>query len=111
MRHRSRGRAKLLTPKLADPLRSNTGRWRKSYDDAMAALSKLAEKAKTEAERQEIYRDHGLPEKEFNPRFLALAQRYPNDPAAVDAMVWIIEKTTRYSDGYTRWWPRRSTAR
>ncbi len=72
----------------------------KGYDDAMAALSKLGEKAKTEAERQEIYKDHGLPEKEFNPRFLALAQRYPNDPAAVDALVWIIEKTMRYSDGY-----------
>jgi peroxiredoxin len=69
----------------------------KDYNDAMAALGKLVEKARTEAERQTIYKDHGLPEKEFNPRFLALAERYPNDSAAVDALVWIIEKTVRYS--------------
>ena len=65
-------------------------------------LNKLGEKAKTQAERQAIYKDHRLPEKEFNPRFLALAERYPNDPVAVDALVWIVEKTMRYWDGYDR---------
>jgi RNA polymerase sigma factor (sigma-70 family) len=64
----------------------------KNYDDAMAAHSKLRETAKTEAERREIDKNHLAPEQQFNLRFLALAQRYPDVPAAVDALVWIIEK-------------------
>ena len=74
----------------------------KEYDDAMKALSDLAQQAKTDAERQQIYKERGLPEKDFNPRFLALAERYPNDSAAVDALVWIVEKTMRYAAGYHR---------
>jgi RNA polymerase sigma factor (sigma-70 family) len=72
------------------------------YDDAMAAYQKLGEKAKTQAETQEIYKDRTLPQIEFNPQFLALAERYPNDPIAVDALVWIVDKTMTYWDSYDR---------
>jgi hypothetical protein len=73
-----------------------------NYDIAMAAFVKLSENAKTQAEREAAYKGHHIPEEDFNPRFLALAQRYPKDPVAFDALVWIVEKTMRYWDGYNR---------
>ncbi len=73
-----------------------------AYDLAMAAFNKLGENAQTQAEREAAYKGHHIPEEDFNPRFLALAQRYPNDPVAFDALVWILEKTMRYWDGYNR---------
>jgi hypothetical protein len=74
----------------------------KDYDLAMAAFNKLGEKAKTDAEREAAYKGHHIPEEDFNPRFLALAERYPNDPVALDALIWIVEQTLRYWDGYNR---------
>ncbi len=74
----------------------------KEFDDAMAAYNKLGENVKTHEELQAIYKDRTLPEIAFNPRFLALAERYPNDPVAVDALVLVLEKTMRYWDGYHR---------
>ena len=32
------------------------------------------------------------------PRFVALAERYPDDPAAMDALLWVVEKTTSGGD-------------
>jgi RNA polymerase sigma factor (sigma-70 family) len=93
------GASDALTPRLPSPAEQYRALV-KGYDDATAALSKLVETAKTEAERNKLYMDHGLAEKDFNPRFLALAERYPNDPAAIDALVWITEKTMGYWDGY-----------
>ncbi len=72
------------------------------YDLAMAAFDKLGENAKTQAEREAAYKGHHIPEEDFNPQFLALAERYPRDPVAIDALVWIVEKTMRYWDGYNR---------
>ena len=74
----------------------------KEFDDAMAAYNKLGENVKTHEELQAIYKDRTLPEIAFNPRFLALAERYPNDPVAADALVLVLEKTMRYWDGYHR---------
>ncbi len=31
-------------------------------------------------------------------RFVALAERYPKDPAAMDALMWVVEKTMSASD-------------
>ena len=69
------------------------------YKDAMAAYTKLGQNVTDQAKLQAIYKDRSIPEKAFNPRFLALAERYPNDPVAIDALVWIIEQTMRYWDG------------
>ncbi len=70
------------------------------FDVAMAAYNKLGENAQTQAEREAAYKGHRLPELEFNPQFLALAERYPNDPVAIDSLSWILEKTMRYWDSY-----------
>jgi RNA polymerase sigma factor (sigma-70 family) len=74
----------------------------KEYDLAMAEFNKLGEQAKTDAEREAAYEGHHIPEVDFNPRFLALAERYPNDPVAMQALFWIVEQTMRYWDGYNR---------
>jgi RNA polymerase sigma factor (sigma-70 family) len=63
------------------------------YDEARAAHRKLGEKARTQAEAEAAYKDHPAPEGEFTPRFFALAERYPNDPIAVDALVWVVERS------------------
>jgi len=95
------GSSEAPTPKLPSP----ADQYRalvKRYDDAMAAFTKLGENVKTQAERQAIYKDRTLPQIEFNPRFLALAERYPNDPVAIDSLIWIVDKTMTYYDGYDR---------
>ena len=74
----------------------------KDYDLAMAAFNKLGENAKTQEEREAAYKGHHLPEEDFNPRFLALAERYPNDPVAAQSLIWIVEQTMRYWDGYNQ---------
>jgi RNA polymerase sigma factor (sigma-70 family) len=87
------------TPKMPTPAEQYRALL-KSYDDAMRAYTRLGENAKGQAELQAIYKDISIPEKDFNPRFLALAERYPNDPVAIDALVWIVEQTMRYWDGH-----------
>jgi RNA polymerase sigma factor (sigma-70 family) len=71
----------------------------KSYDDAMATYRKIGEKAKTQDEAIAAYQGHHIPEEDFKPRFLKLAERYPNDPVAVDALIWILEQTMRCGEG------------
>ena len=67
------------------------------YDEARAAHRKLGEKARTQAEAEAAYKDHPAPEGEFTPRFFALAKRYPNDPIAVDALVWVVERSMTHA--------------
>jgi len=99
-------------PKVKEPIPAEQFRdLVRRYDLANAAFGKLGEKAKTQAEREAAYKGHHIPEEDFNPRFLALAERYPNDPVAIDALVWILEKTMSYWDGYTEPRAMRSAAR
>jgi hypothetical protein len=72
----------------------------KQYDIALAAHRKLGAGLNTQAELEAAYKDKPRPEKAFYPRFMNLAERYPSDPVAVDALVWIVGRTMLYSEGY-----------
>ncbi len=62
----------------------------KKYDDALKVYQAVMAKATTAAEQTEGYklspspRDHSL-------AFVALAEEFPNDPVAVDALMWVAE--------------------
>jgi peroxiredoxin len=63
----------------------------KEYDDADRAFSKAYESAKTAADRK-IVAAHAPRVDEYAARFLELAQRFPKDPVACDALVWIMTR-------------------
>jgi hypothetical protein len=59
----------------------------KKQEDAQEEAMKAYQAAKTDADRQEA--EKKFPDrKEYAKQFLALADRHPDDPAAVDALVW-----------------------
>src|SRR5262249_45070240 len=60
----------------------------KEYQDGFTAYREAATKAKTNEERQKAFEKFPRPEK-FAPKFLALAEKHPKDPVAVDALVWV----------------------
>ena len=62
----------------------------KVYQDALQTYSKALGKAKTFEERQKVFDEvYPKPEK-LAPRFLKLAENYPQDPVAFDALAWIV---------------------
>ncbi|HMF11411.1 MAG TPA: hypothetical protein VKE94_03875 [Gemmataceae bacterium] len=67
----------------------------KVYQDAMQAYSEAIGKAQTFEERQKVFDDvYPKPEK-LAPRFLELAEKYPQDPVAFDALTWIVVNCVR----------------
>lgn len=67
----------------------------KVYQDAMQTYSEAVGKAKTHEERQKVFADvYPKPEK-LAPRFLELAEKYPQDPVAFDALTWIVVNCVR----------------
>jgi RNA polymerase sigma factor (sigma-70 family) len=69
----------------------------KRWDDALAAAHQKAVAGKNEAETAQIFMRLGPFLKDHAPAFVALAERYPKDPAAVDALLWVVEKHQRGS--------------
>lgn len=67
----------------------------KEYQDAAEAFSIASAAAKTAEERNKIVR----PWDKFVPAFLSLAEKYPRDPVAVDALVWVVDNTSDGTDG------------
>jgi len=62
----------------------------KVYQDALQTYSQALGKAKTYEERQKVFDEvYPKPEK-LAPRFLELAENYPQDPVAFDALAWIV---------------------
>jgi hypothetical protein len=69
----------------------------KEYADAWQALYAARQAAKTDDERR--LAEEKLPRAEtFAPKFFALAEKYPKDPAAFDALVWVATSTLRSQD-------------
>src|SRR5947209_271492 len=65
------------------------------YQDAMQSYSEALGKAKTYEERQKVEDEvYPKPEK-LAPRFLVLAEHYPQDPVAFDALTWIVVNCVR----------------
>jgi hypothetical protein len=67
----------------------------KVYQDAMQAYSEAVGKTKTYEERMKVFDEvYPKPEK-LAPRFLELAEKYPQDPVAFDALSWIVVNCVR----------------
>ena len=92
---KSEARAIDPQPSPADQYRALVQR----YDDALKAAREASAKAKTDAERMELYKRHGPFTKDHAPGFVALAERFPDDPAAVDALLWVVERGLGGGDG------------
>jgi hypothetical protein len=73
----------------------------KEYQGASAAAMKAMREAKTNEDRQKALKERPSPEK-FAPRFLALAEKHPKDPAAVDALAWVVNNSSPFAKGGPR---------
>lgn len=59
------------------------------YNAAQAEFSKAYAAAKTDQERQQAFVKKSPPWEKYARQFLALAEKNPKDPSAVDALVWV----------------------
>jgi hypothetical protein len=62
----------------------------KDFSDASQAFQKAYAEAKTNEERQKIFQEKYPQPEKYAPKFLALAENNPKDPAAVDALLWVV---------------------
>ena len=94
---RAEGKAKPGQPSPAEQYRALV----KRYDDAVEAYRAAVAKAEapTPEEVSEIYKRLGPFPADHTPAFVALAERFPGDPAAVDALLWVVEKSLSSLDG------------
>jgi hypothetical protein len=65
----------------------------KQYNDANQEFSKLYQEAKTDEAREKVFREKYPQPDRYAGDFMALAAKYPKDPAAVDALVWVATRT------------------
>jgi hypothetical protein len=83
----------------AEQYKALTAEYQKGMDDYL----KAARQAKTNEERVKAFQQRPNPEK-FAARFLELAEKHPNGPAAAEAIVWVLSNTNSHS--YTEGGPR-----
>jgi hypothetical protein len=62
----------------------------KEFTDAQAAFMKAYRAAKTQEERQKVIQEKYPDAEKAAGRFMELAGKYPKDPAAVSALVWVV---------------------
>src|SRR5437667_11201311 len=67
----------------------------KVYQDATQSYSVALGKAKTYEERMKVFDEVQPKPERLAPRFLVLAERYPQDPVAFDALTWIVVNCVR----------------
>jgi hypothetical protein len=67
----------------------------KEYADAMKAYREAYDAAESEVAKQKVFQEKYPQPIQKAPRFLELAERHPKDPAALDALTWVMEKTVR----------------
>jgi len=60
------------------------------YQDELDSFEKAYGKIKSEAERNEFYQKKYPQPERLYPRFMALAEKYPKDAAAVEALAWVV---------------------
>ncbi len=65
----------------------------KRYNDAVKAYQEAAKGLTAQDEIAKIYERSGLSPANHAPAFVALAERYPRDPVAIDALLWVVELT------------------
>src|SRR5258708_1879678 len=62
------------------------------YQKAQQDFSKAYREAKTDQERQQVQATQYPQPQKFAGRMLELAEKHPDDSAAVDALVWIVTR-------------------
>jgi hypothetical protein len=67
----------------------------KVYQDSLQAYSEALGKAKTYEERMKVFDEVYPKPGKLAPRFLELAENYPKDPVAFDALTWIVVNCVR----------------
>jgi hypothetical protein len=72
----------------------------KEYDDAIQEFIKVRREAKTDEEIKKATEKYPQPEN-YSRRFLEVAKKYPADPIAVDALIWVASRVRDSKDGLT----------
>src|SRR5262249_38072866 len=62
----------------------------KEQQDAMKAYQEAFQKAPTAEEKRKVREEMYPTPQKAAPKFLELAEKYPKDPAALDALVWVV---------------------
>jgi hypothetical protein len=70
------------------------------YNKAQEEFSKIISRAKGEEEQQKAFEKYPSPDK-YAGRFLKLAEKNPTDPAALDALLWIVSRATYAAEADT----------
>jgi hypothetical protein len=70
----------------------------KKYDDAMQSFSTKYSQAKTDEERSKLFQNEYPKANEYAKEFLEIAKAHPDDPAAFDALSWIVQHSGGGSD-------------
>jgi tetratricopeptide (TPR) repeat protein len=60
------------------------------YQTAQREFSKIYQEAKTDAEREKAMEKYPQPAT-YTDRFLALAEKHPQSPVAIDALIWVVQ--------------------
>ena len=81
---KAEARAVEANPSPAERYKALVKRW----DDALKVYQEAVSKAKTPGEISEIFLRLGPLAKDYSPAFVALAEEFPADPVAVDALIW-----------------------
>jgi hypothetical protein len=71
----------------------------KEYNTAQTDFMKAYQAAKTNEERQKVFQEKYPQADKFAGRFLKLAEEHPKDPAALDALVWVVTRAPFGPDG------------
>jgi hypothetical protein len=71
----------------------------KEFEDAQKAFMKNYQAAKTNEERQKLIQEKYPDPEKLAPRFMELAEKNPKDPAAVDALVWVVTHVRQAGGG------------
>ncbi len=88
------GQPAAAAPGNQDPAGSAAQRFQElkaAYDKAMAEFESLYGEAKTDAERETLFRTRLPKGTDYAPRAIAIAKAAPNDPVALDALLWSLD--------------------
>jgi thiol-disulfide isomerase/thioredoxin len=67
----------------------------RKYEDAVKVYRKAAREATTQEELDKINAEQYPDPAKYGQRFLQLAEKYPDDPAAIDALTWVVQHPAR----------------
>ena len=88
-------RLRVGAPDETPDLKTPRGRYQallQEYKTAFRAYDEARQKAKTDEERKRVFAEKYPQPRTYLGRFLQFAESAPNDPAALDALVWIIQR-------------------